>query len=126
MKILVVDDEPHIRHMLRFLFEKRGHEVMTAEDGQSAIDMVASDSPDVVFLDLNLPNKSGFEVCGEIRGQLKHRSLPIYILTAQGQDVDVERGRLLGATDYITKPFSPSHLADIVESLDERSSTAQR
>ena len=99
---------------------------MTAEDGQSAIDMVASDSPDVVFLDLNLPNKSGFEVCGEIRGQLRHRSLPIYILTAQGQDVDVERGRLLGATDYITKPFSPSHLADIVESLDERSSTAQR
>ena len=126
MKILVVDDEPYIRHMLRFLFEKRGHEVMTAEDGQSAIDMVASDSPDVVFLDLNLPNKSGFEVCGEIRGQLRHRSLPIYILTAQGQDVDVERGRLLGATDYITKPFSPSHLADIVESLDERSSTAQR
>ena len=125
MKILVVDDEPHIRHMLRFLFERRGHEVAVAEDGQTAIDMVGAEPPDVMFLDLNLPDKSGFEVCGEVRGQLEHRSLPIYILTAQGQDIDRARGLALGATDYITKPFSPSHLAGIVEALDKRLSTPQ-
>ncbi|MCH8207332.1 MAG: response regulator [Chloroflexi bacterium] len=126
MKILVVDDEPHIRHMLRFLFEKRGHDVITVEDGRLACDAVASDPPDIVFLDLNLPSMSGFEVCEEIREQVGHRSLPIYILTAQGQDIDRERGLALGATDYITKPFSPSHLAEIVEALDDRSSTPQR
>ena len=126
MKILVVDDEPHITHMLRFLFEKRGHQVQTAADGEEALEQLNADLPDVMFLDLNLPKKTGFEVCEELRAQPRYRDLPIYILTAQGQDVDRERGLALGATDYITKPFAPTHLTALVDSIDRgASSTAE-
>jgi DNA-binding response OmpR family regulator len=125
MKILVADDEPHITHMLRFLFEKRGHEVVVVDDGDAALEQVSAERPDVVFLDLDMPGKNGFEVCEALRAQAPYRDLPIYILTAQGQDTDRERGLALGATDYITKPFAPSHLAAIIESLSADASSAQ-
>jgi DNA-binding response OmpR family regulator len=125
MKILVADDEPHITHMLRFLFEKRGHEVVVADDGDVALEQVTLEHPDVVFLDLDMPGKNGFEVCEALRSQALFRDLPIYILTAQGQDMDRERGLALGATDYITKPFAPSHLAAIIDALGADASSAQ-
>ena len=118
MKILVADDEPHITHMLRFLFEKRGHEVVVAHDGDTALEYVMTEAPQVVFLDLNMPGKTGFQVCEELRARDQYRTLPIYILTAQGQDVACERSVQLGATDYFTKPFAPSALAALVESLE--------
>ncbi len=125
MKVLVVDDEAHITHMLRVLFQKRGHQVVVADNGESALDLVHREQPDVMFLDLNLPGKNGFQVCEELRREPQFQNLPIFILTAQGQDVDRERGMAVGATDYITKPFSPSHLAGLVQQLAERSPSAQ-
>lgn len=120
MKILVVDDEAHITHMLRVLFQKRGHQVVVADNGEAALDLVRREKPDIMFLDLNLPGKSGFQVCEELRREPPFRDLPIFILTAQGQDVDRERGMGVGATDYITKPFAPSHLAGLVQQIAER------
>lgn len=117
MKILVVDDEPHITHMLRFLFEKRGHVVVTASDGEAALERIRAEQPDLVFLDLNLPKKSGFQVCEEIRKEEHFRSLPIYMLTAQGQDVSREKGLIVGATGYILKPFAPSQLVALLETV---------
>ena len=120
MKSLVVDDEAHITHMLRVLFQKRGHQVVVADNGDAALDLVRREQPDVMFLDLNLPGKNGFEVCETLRREGQFDNLPIFILTAQGQDVDRERGLAAGATEYITKPFSPSHLAGLVQQLAER------
>jgi len=125
MKILVVDDEPHITHMLRVLFQKRGYQVAVADNGETALDLVHREQPDVMFLDLNLPGKNGFQVCEELRQVPQFQNLPIFILTAQGQDLDRERGMAVGATDYITKPFSPRHLAGLVQDLAERFPSGQ-
>lgn len=124
MKILIADDEPHITHMLRFLFEKRGHDVVIAEDGEAALHKMTQEQPGVVFLDVNMPGKSGFEVCEALRAQQAYRDIPIYLLTAQGQDTDREKGLAVGATDYITKPFAPSRLVAIVASLNPEATSA--
>ena len=116
MKVLVVDDEPHIAHMLRFLFERHGHQVVVAEDGRTALRLVEEEAPDLIFLDLNLPDIDGFQVCQQVRSREGSRDTPLYILTAQGQDINRERGLSVGATGYITKPFSPRSLLEIVES----------
>lgn len=118
MRILVVDDEPHIVHMLRFLFEKRGHDVLVATNGDDALETILDEAPEVVFLDLNLPGRSGFEVCEAVRAHDGFQDLPIFMLTAQGQEIDKEHGMAAGATDYITKPFVPSNLAKLVENLE--------
>jgi DNA-binding response OmpR family regulator len=125
MKILIADDEPHITHMLRFLFEKRGHDVVIAEDGETALHKVVQEQPAVVFLDVNMPGKSGFEVCEALRAQQAYRGIPIYLLTAQGRDTDREKGLAVGATDYITKPFAPSRLVAIVASLNPEATSAE-
>lgn len=125
MKILVADDESHITHMLQFLFEKQGHDVVVVDNGNAAVEQIASERPDVVFLDLNMPGKDGFQVCEELRAQALYRHLPIYILTAQGQDADRAKGLALGATDYITKPFAPSRLVAIIEALRADSGPGQ-
>lgn len=125
MKILVVDDEAHITHMLRVLFQKRGHQVVVAYNGETAIELAHLEQPEVMFLDLNLPGKNGFQVCEELRREPEFQNLPIFILTAQGQDLDRERGMAVGATDYITKPFAPSHLAGLVQQIAEQSPSGQ-
>ncbi len=125
LHILVVDDEPHISHMLRFLFERRGHQVTVASNGNEALDLIFSEKPDAVFLDLNLPGKDGFQICEEVRADDRFTTLPIFVLTAQGQDADLERGLEVGATEYITKPFSPSSLITILDRLAANPSSAE-
>ena len=115
--ILVVDDEPHISRMLKFLFERQGYRVLTASTGEEAVELVKSHKPDVVFLDLLLPGKDGLEVLAELRSDSRFADLPIYLLTAAGQDAEIEKSRELGATGYITKPFSPSELLRLVSSI---------
>jgi DNA-binding response OmpR family regulator len=111
--------------MLRFLFEKRGHDVVIAEDGEAALHKVMQERPGVVFLDVNMPGKSGFEVCETLRAQRAYRDIPIYLLTAQGRDTDRDKGLAVGATDYITKPFAPSRLVAIVASLNPDTTSAE-
>jgi len=105
MKVLVVDDDPDIVEAVNICFALRwpDAEVGEAPDGRTALDRVENDTPDVVILDLGLPDLSGFEVCEEIR---KTSQVPILILTARGGEVNKVRGLELGADDYITKPFS--------------------
>lgn len=116
-KVLVVDDEPNIVLSLEFLMEQAGFEVVTAEDGEQALEQVRAASPDLLLLDISLPGMSGFDVLERLRSQDATAQLPIIMLTAHGRDVEREKGMALGADDYITKPFSTQSLVEKVKAL---------
>ncbi|MDY7115105.1 response regulator [Halomonas sp. SSL-5] len=116
-KVLVVDDEPNIVLSLEFLMQQAGFEVVTAEDGESALARVEEGVPDLVLLDISLPGISGFDVLERLRGDPTHARLPIIMLTAHGREVEREKGLALGADDYVTKPFSTQALVEKVKSL---------
>ncbi|GAA0569975.1 response regulator transcription factor [Halomonas salifodinae] len=116
-KVLVVDDEPNIVLSLEFLMQQAGFEVTTAEDGEGALARVAEDLPDLVLLDISLPDLSGFEVLERLRQMPRGAKLPIIMLTAHGREVEREKGLALGADDYITKPFSTQALVEKVKAL---------
>ncbi len=106
-KILVVDDEKPIADILEFNLKKEGYNVYCAYDGNQALEMVEEIKPDLLLLDIMLPNRDGMEVCREIR---KKYDMPIIMLTAKDSEIDKVLGLELGADDYVTKPFSTREL----------------
>ncbi len=106
-KILVVDDEQPIADILKFNLEKEGYQVIVANDGDEAIRMAEEEDPELILLDIMLPNKDGNEVLREVR---KTKSMPIIMLTAKDSEIDKVLGLELGADDYVTKPFSNREL----------------
>jgi len=109
-KILVVDDETDVIDMLVINLRAAGFNVITAEDGASALTKVRKDSPSLIILDLMLPQMSGLEVCKLLKGDIATRHIPIIMLTAKAEEVDKIVGLELGADDYVTKPFSPREM----------------
>ena len=109
--VLVVDDEPHIGRIIKMKLEQGPFRVTVAADGGAALDALAQ-HPDIaaVVLDVMMPVRSGFEVLAEMRASAQWRETPCLILTAAGQAVYQERALALGATDFMTKPFSPKKL----------------
>ena len=118
-RILVADDEPHIRRILQFLLEQEGFEVLMAENGEEAWKMVAVTQPDLVLLDVMMPGMDGFDVLSVIREGFETRSLPVILLTAKGGDSDKVRGLRGGANDYVIKPFNHDELLLRVTNLLE-------
>ncbi|HEY5717168.1 MAG TPA: response regulator [Motiliproteus sp.] len=116
-KILLVDDEPNILLSLQFLMKRAGYAVSSAADGEQALAQVASDPPDLILLDINMPRLNGYEVCERIRANPAWQGVRIVLLTAKGREVEKEKGLALGADDYITKPFSNQELTDKVQQL---------
>lgn len=106
-KILVVDDEKPIADILKFNLEKEGYQVVCAYDGDEAIHLANQENPNLILLDIMLPNKDGMEVCREVR---KHHNMPIIMLTAKDSEIDKVLGLELGADDYVTKPFNNREL----------------
>ena len=117
LKILVADDEPNIVISLEYLMRREGYTVLVARDGQEALDMIASERPDLVLLDVMMPKKSGFEVCQAVRASEALQATKILMLTAKGRDTDLAKGLALGADAYMTKPFSTRELADKVAEM---------
>jgi DNA-binding response OmpR family regulator len=114
--ILVVDDEVAIAKLIKFVLESNGYEVRIAPDGNSAIDSIKEKTPDLVVLDLMLPTISGFEVLENIRSDMGITAMPVIVLTCRGQKEDRDKALRLGATEYITKPFSPTSLVNTLKS----------
>lgn len=108
--ILVVEDEGDIRELIRYNLAKEGFEVSLAETGERALTQLKNGRPDLILLDLMLPEVSGMEVCRRIRQSDEQRDIPIVMVTARGEEVDIIAGLESGADDYITKPFSPKVL----------------
>lgn len=116
-KILIADDEPNIIISLEYLMKREGYEVVVARDGQEAIELALQHQPDLLLLDVMMPKKTGFEVCQELRADASCRDTPIVMLTAKGRDTDIAKGMALGATAYMTKPFSTRELVDKVREV---------
>ena len=116
-KILLVDDEPYIIKSLSFVLEKKGYNVLCANNGDDALDKIKSYRPDLVLLDVMMPKKNGYDVCLEIRKYQEFKDLYIIMLTAKSQDVDKEKGLQAGANDYLTKPFSPVKMLQRLEEI---------
>ena len=117
-KILVVDDEKRIVEILQAYLERDGYQVIVAYDGQSALELARSNSPDLIILDLMLPEVSGWDVCRELR---KESNVPVIMLTARDDTTDKIIGLELGADDYVTKPFDPKEIISRVRAVLRRS-----
>ncbi len=120
--ILVIDDEPDILELVRFGLSQEGFSVETASTAGEGLACVARRRPDLVVLDLMLPDMSGTEVCRQLRSRPETAGLPVLMLTARGEEVDRVVGFEVGADDYVTKPFSPRELALRVKAVLRRSS----
>ncbi len=120
--VLVVEDEPKITEVLKLYLERDGYHVATAADGLAALEGFRKNTPDLVLLDINLPEVDGLEVCRQIR---RESSVPIIMLTARDEEADKLIGLELGADDYVTKPFSPREIVARVKAVLRRVSLPQ-
>src|SRR5574344_2641045 len=123
MKILIVDDEEPIRELIRYNVEKEGYTSVTAPNGTTALNLARSDTPDIIILDLMLPDMSGLDVCRVLKNDRTTAAIPIIMVTAKTEDSDIVTGLELGADDYVTKPFSPRVLLARIQSVLRRKST---
>ncbi|TMI97611.1 MAG: response regulator [Bacteroidetes bacterium] len=112
-KILIVDDEAHIRMLIGQTLEEledEGVEFLTADNGAAALEIIQSEKPDLVFLDVMMPKMNGMDVCQKVKKELAINDVYIILLTAKGQELDRQRGQEVGADVYMTKPFDPEVL----------------
>ncbi|NOR38805.1 MAG: response regulator [Candidatus Thorarchaeota archaeon] len=114
-KILVVDDERITTQLVQAFLEPEGFEVVLAYDGVEALEVARAEKPDLILLDIVLPRKDGFDVCEELRSDPDFKDVRILMFTAKGLSQDVERGRQVGADEYIIKPFSGKNLLAIIK-----------
>lgn len=114
-KILIVDDEPHIRILMEQTLEEledEGVELLTAINGEDALNTIKAEKPELVFLDVMMPKMSGFEVCNTVKNELGIKDVYIIMLTAKGQEFDKQKGGESGADLYMTKPFDPDEVLE--------------
>jgi len=123
VRILVVDDEPRYIRAIQINLEASGYEVLAARDGQTAIELAASEEPDLILLDIRMPGLDGYEVCQRIR---EFSAVPIIMLTALAEDTDKVKGLDIGADDYVTKPFSADELLARVRAALRRVELSER
>lgn len=112
-KILIVDDEPHIRLLLEQTLEDledEGVELLTATNGEEALETIKAEKPTLVFLDVMMPKMNGFDVCNAVKNELAIKNIYIIMLTAKGQEFDKQKGNEAGADMYMTKPFDPDEV----------------
>ncbi len=115
--ILVVDDEPNARSLLRLILVRAGFEVLVAQDGYEALKVVQEKIPDAMILDIMMPGIDGFEVCEKLRSNEETANLPIIMLSARADSESVNKGLRVGATKYLTKPVTPEMLTKQVHEV---------
>lgn len=123
-RILLVDDEPTIVKMVGKRLEVEGFDVVTAKDGQDALQKAHAESPDLIILDLMLPKLSGYEVCAMLKQDTRYRTIPIVLFTAKTQAKDEELGMECGANAYVRKPFRSEELLEKIRALIDASRRA--
>jgi CheY-like chemotaxis protein len=116
-RVLVVEDDHVIRELLVVNLKMEGHDAVTAVDGSEALQAVADRAPDVVLLDMMLPGVDGWEVAARLKGDEATRSIPIIALSARAMQADIERGMEFGVDHYVTKPFDPIELMQLVATV---------
>jgi DNA-binding response OmpR family regulator len=118
-RILIAEDQADLREMLSFTLRLDGHQVVTAADGEEALNQALATSPDLIVLDIKMPGLSGFQVCEQLKRDVKFGETPIIIISALNTDEQIEAGYQAGASEFIPKPFSPQLLSERVKNLLE-------
>jgi DNA-binding response OmpR family regulator len=116
-KILVVDDDPYILMSLEFLMKKNGFDVMVARNGTEALEIVEKQVPDIVLLDIMMPDVDGYAICKHIKTSKKLKEAKVVFMSAKSKETDIQKGYDLGASLYVTKPFSTRQLLKQVQEL---------
>ncbi len=116
-KILIADDNENIREALTYLLEDEGYKLWLAKDGAETLKMVREVRPDILFLDIMMPEVNGYDVCRTIKADAALKSTYVIMLTAKGQVAEQERGREVGADEYIVKPFSPMEILTKIKNI---------
>ena len=122
IKLLIVDDEAHIRMLIEQTLEEladEGVELLFATNGEEALSLIQNEKPAMVFLDVMMPKMNGMEVCQRVKGDDQLQDIYIALLTAKGQEVDKQKGKDIGANNYLTKPFDPDALLDLAREVLE-------
>jgi DNA-binding response OmpR family regulator len=116
-RVLLIEDEPNIIEAIRFVLSRAGYVVDTHSDGSSALAAIREKAPDMVILDVMLPNRSGYDILRDLRAEAGMAALPVLMLTARGQKKDREMAERYGASRYMTKPFSNAEMVGTVSEL---------
>ncbi len=119
-KLLLIDDEPAIQTLVRLVMEGDGWQVLVASEGVPGLTLAREQHPDVILLDVALPDMSGLEVCRQLKADPTTSDIPVAMLTAMAQETDRRAALALGADDYVTKPWRPAALIARVASLSEK------
>jgi DNA-binding response OmpR family regulator len=117
-KILIAEDDKDIRELIVLSLGFAGYQVISAADGQQAVDLTLEEEPDLILLDVRMPRLTGFEVLEQIKGHPEFADTPVVILSAKGQESEIEAGLELGALQYILKPFVPDELIDKIKQIE--------
>jgi CheY-like chemotaxis protein len=125
-RVLVVDDEPAIRTLCRVNLSVSGMDVVEAADGEAALQLARAEHPDLILLDVMLPGATGWEVAAALGSEPATRDIPVIFLSAMADTSDLERGREHGAVGYVTKPFDPVGIADVIEDTLRRIARGER
>jgi CheY-like chemotaxis protein len=116
-RILICDDDPVILRLLQVNLELEGYEVLLAHHGEHAIEVATEQNPDLVILDIMMPKLDGYQTCQRLKASDSTKEIPVVFLSAKAQQTDIERGKEFGVADYLTKPFDPNDLIDVVQRL---------
>jgi CheY-like chemotaxis protein len=116
-RILICDDDPVILRLLQVNLELEGYEVLSAHNGEEALELASAEHPDLVILDIMMPKLNGYETCERLKASEDTKEIPVMFVSAKAQQSDIEKGKSYGVADYLTKPFDPTDLIEIVERL---------
>lgn len=116
-RILICDDDPVILRLVQVNLELEGYDVLLAHHGEEAYQVAAAEIPDLVILDIMMPRWDGYQTCKELKNNDTTKHIPVVFLSAKAQQSDIEKGKEYGVDEYLTKPFDPTDLIDVVERL---------
>jgi CheY-like chemotaxis protein len=116
-RVLVCDDDPVILRLLEVNLELEGFEVLTGNNGEEGVEIALREQPDLVILDIMMPRMDGYEACRRLKEEEKTQHIPVVFLSAKAQLADIEKGKSFGVAEYLTKPFDPTDLTDLVLKL---------
>jgi DNA-binding response OmpR family regulator len=116
-KILVAEDEKDIRELIFFSLDHEGFEVLMAVDGEDAVEKALEQRPDLIIMDVRMPRMTGYQACAKIKGIEEIRDIPVVMLSAKGQEAEIQTGLNVGAYEYILKPFAPDELIQRVKEI---------
>lgn len=121
MKVLVIDDEPAVLKMYQLTLEQAGHTVLTAPNGQEGIEIATAEHPEVIFLDIIMPNQNGFDVLSDLKKNSDSKEIPVYLLTNLPESASSGKAKELGAAGYLLKAnVEPRDLLNLIESLEAK------